>query len=918
MPTKPLMTFESPAGDDLLFSSLRGSAELGRPYEYEVTLLSRNPSVDLRSLVGQRVAVELGLPDGTRRKFHGYVVRFRQTGMRGRYHVYQASLRPWLWLLRRRTNSRIYPSVPAQSGGSPPPAPRAPLTAKGVVEHVFNDKVYQRIDFGAGIDWHIQNREMPERDFWVQYRESDFNFVSRLLEDEGVHYWFWDKQGDEQMRIADTLSAHDTVPGYETLPFGRLQDDNEVVHAWRPRVNLRTPAARVMDYDFTHPPPLDPGAVLNMQLDRQHLDLDVQLDDFPDLELFEYPARFLTDSQGGSRAMARADEAGADWCGASGETNARGLAVGTRFKLEGHPRAEQNDEYVVIRAEYELDFADYEGLDDTPQLTRYTCRFDALPAFRPYAPARSTPRPRVRGPETAIVAGPAGEEIHTDEYGRVKVQFLWDREGTQDENSSCYVRVSHPWAGNQWGMIAIPRIGQEVIVDFLQGDPDRPIITGRVYNAANMPPYDLPLNKTQTGIKTRSTPGGTIQNFNELRFEDKKGEEQVYIHAERNMDVKVENDSSLSVDANRAVSVGASRTTTIKGDFDKLFIKNKHHVEVDKGEDYTVKEGGQVIRVNSGGQYLGSKSGKQEFYTDTGQQVTVLGSEGQKVYVQGGQGVTVTDGDAVLYVSGHDRKVGASNIEHVAMAGDINQIASNTYFAQGADLKFKSTGQVLFACDGDFKIMNGGSYSVTNMGSTTATKLGSWTDLTVSIGNTTSLALTNATSMGLTNSTSISLKLDTSVGVSFGCKLSADLSNTLLKVDSAGMNTELATLKLINGGGGGGGGGGGAAGPYTGWGIASIVGSIVSGAASYFNLFSASGAITIGAFDHSDGKTPYQAAWEKAGNSIAEGFYPDISPPAPPTADEQQADRDASLPPADPAAAGQGISLSAPSAGTPR
>jgi type VI secretion system secreted protein VgrG len=249
---------------------------------------------------------------------------------------------------------------------------------------------------------------------------------------------------------------------------------------------------------------------------------------------------------------------------ANGKTNARGLSVGYLFDLSGHGRKDQNREHVVLAADYELEYTQYEAMEDTG--AKYACGFSALNSKQAFRPQRLTRKPFVQGPQTAIVVGPSGDEIFTDKYGRVKVQFHWDRLGKSDDHSSCWMRVSHPWAGKNWGMIAIPRIGQEVVVDFLEGDPDHPLITGRVYNADQMPPYELPANKTQTGIKTRSSTGGSPSNFNEIRFEDKKGSEQLFIHAEKNQDIEVENDETHWVGHDRTKTIDHDETTHVKHD----------------------------------------------------------------------------------------------------------------------------------------------------------------------------------------------------------------------------------------------------------------------------------------------------------------------------------------------------------------
>ena len=275
--------------------------------------------------------------------------------------------------------------------------------------------------------------------------------------------------------------------------------------------------------------------------------------------MFDYPGGYTKTGDGEQLVRTRLEELQSRWERGRGETNARGVAVGALVKLEKHPRADQNREYLVVSANYDLSYTEYEAME-TPGAT-YHCSFTALSSKEPFRPQRTTPVPIVQGPQTAVVVGPKGDEIYTDKYGRVKVQFHWDRYGKSDENSSCWIRVSHPWAGKNWGMVAIPRIGQEVVVDFLEGDPDRPIITGRVYNAEQMPPYDLPANKTQTGIKTRSSKGGSGANFNEIRFEDKKGSEQLYIHAEKNQDIVVENDETHSVGHDRKKTIDHDETT---------------------------------------------------------------------------------------------------------------------------------------------------------------------------------------------------------------------------------------------------------------------------------------------------------------------------------------------------------------------
>lgn len=555
MAPPPLATVDTPLGDDLLFLSLRATAELGRLFSYDLTLVSKRADIDFRRILGKRVSVKLQVPKATPRIFSGYVVAFRQTGMRGRLFVYEAAVRPWLWLLTRRSNSRIFQNK----------------NVEDIVKAIFADPVYKSVEFGE-IKWKANGRKHPPREYCVQYRESDFNFVSRLLEDEGIYYWHQDRDGKESLILTDTLATHESVPGCESLPYGATMSAApgvEYVSEWQSRHEIETHNWVVTDYDFKHPSrPLQKKAVKSMP----------GFDAFGDLEHFDYPGGYVDPDYGESRVKARADElraesltgdsamqSGINWHQADATTNSMSVRIGSLLKLDRHPCSDQNKQYLVTRTRYEIDLADYEAFEGS-QSSRCECWFSAIDAKQPFAPARTTRKPFVQGPQTAAVVGPGGEEIYTDNYGRVKVQFFWDRLGKRDENSSCWMRVSQPWAGKGWGAVAIPRIGQEVIVDFLEGDPDRPIITGRVYNAEQMPPYELPANMTQSGVKSRSSKGGSAANCNELRFEDKKGSEQVLLHAEKDQSIEVEHDETHWVGHDRKKNVDNDETTHIKHD----------------------------------------------------------------------------------------------------------------------------------------------------------------------------------------------------------------------------------------------------------------------------------------------------------------------------------------------------------------
>jgi type VI secretion system secreted protein VgrG len=352
-------------------------------------------------------------------------------------------------------------------------------------------------------------------------------------------------------------------------------------------------------------------------------------------EVYDYPGEYIEKSDGDEYVRKRVEELHAQYQQVQGQGNARGLTTGCLFTLTQYPRDDQNKEYLITSATYELQSDEYGSASAAGGEQIFMCSFTAIDSAQPFRTPRSTPKPVVQGPQTAIVVGPKGEEIHTDKHGRVKVHFHWDREGAADENSSCFIRVSHAWAGKSWGAIALPRIGQEVIVDFLEGDPDHPVITGRVYNEINKPPYELPANATISTFKTNSSKGG--EGFNEFRFEDKKNEEQIYIHAEKDMHIRVKNDrletimhnrdlviendkkehiknkSHVKVDADQASEVGGKLSLTVRGDVAEDFGGN--HSEITSGDVYvkgtnlvvegtsnvTIKVGGSSIAIEAGG-----------------------------------------------------------------------------------------------------------------------------------------------------------------------------------------------------------------------------------------------------------------------------------------------------------------------------
>lgn len=528
--------FTSLGDDVLLLHRMTATEALGRLFQFDLELLSKDPNIKFEDLLGQNVTVRLELPDDKTRYFNGFVSRFSLTGSLGDLSVYNATVHPWLWFLTRTADCRIFQE----------------MAVPDIIKQVFRDHGFT--DFEEALSGTY--RKWP---YCVQYRETDFNFVSRLMEQEGIYYYFKHESNKHQLVLADSVSSHEAFPGYEKLPFfppdEHLRRKEHHVYEWTVSQEVQPGTYALNDFDFERP---KANLQVKSSIQRVHAQAE--------MEIFDYPGEYTQTSEGEVYVRARIEELQAEYEQVQGQANARGLAVGSLFELVDYPRQDQNREYLVVSATHEMESDAYISGSGGQGEDVYSCRFTALHSKQPYRPPRVTPKPLVQGPQTAIVVGPSGEEIYTDKYGRVKVQFHWDRYGKKDENSSCWVRVANVWAGAKWGGIHIPRIGQEVIVEFLEGDPDRPIITGRVYNGDQMPPWELPANMTQSGVLSRSSKNGSGANANAIRMEDMKGSEQLWIHAEKNQDIEVENDETHWVGHDRRKTIDHDETTHVKHD----------------------------------------------------------------------------------------------------------------------------------------------------------------------------------------------------------------------------------------------------------------------------------------------------------------------------------------------------------------
>jgi type VI secretion system secreted protein VgrG len=547
-----LLALDTPLGTDvLLLQDLTGHEGISRLFSFELNLLAyENPSISFKDIVGQKVTITLQLPDGTPRYVNGYVSRFTQGDTDERMFThYHAQVVPWLWFLTRQADCRIFQN----------------MTPPDIISQVLNLSSVK--DFRTSL-----KATYPQLEYCVQYRETSFNFVSRLMEEYGMFYYFdHTVQGKHTMVLADQSSAlpacHGSPISYDVVAGGIY--DPETVTDWHVEQELRTGKYTVTDYNFTTPSTSllsNEPTVVNLAASQG-------------LELFDYPGLYTTKDEGETVAKLRMQEEEASYMVATGASSCRGLATGNTFQLKNHYRSDQNATYFITGVEHHASVGQT-YLTAGTGAENYSNHFTCIPSSVAYHPPRVTPKPFVQGPQTALVVGKSGEEIWVDKYGRVIVQFYWDRLGQQNENSSCWIRVSQPWAGGNWGSMWIPRIGQEVIVSFEEGDPDRPLITGRVYNAGQMPPYTLPDYQTRSTFMSRSSKGGGTANYNELRFEDKMGDEQIFMNAEKDMDLRVENDSREFIGANRHLIVTTNQQEQIQAD-KHLHVQGNHLEKID-------------------------------------------------------------------------------------------------------------------------------------------------------------------------------------------------------------------------------------------------------------------------------------------------------------------------------------------------
>lgn len=693
----------TPLGRDVfLLVGFSGQETLSRPFQFHLEMLVEKPKkIAFDEVLGRKATVQINLPGGKKRAFNGLVSRISQGESDFTFTTFRMELVPQIWLLSRRAQSRIFQHL------------SVPQIIREVLKPVPDLKV----------EYHLSGDFRP-RDFCVQYRETDFNFFSRLLEEEGIYYFFRHADKDHTLVLANSPANHPELEPAKLL-YENVEGvvaDYDRIYDWEKFQEMRSGKLTLRDHCFERAhEALEGTAAGQTDVVVGRVQHKLKVGGNEGLEIYEYPGEFAqrfdgvqpggTDRSGSDAehidripddakrtAHIRMQEEtlpsiqiqGAGYCAA--------LSAGFKFTKCNLPSKIEDGEYVVTSVSHSGHFSGYRsgGDGDFDYHNSFTC----IPFALPYRPLRLTAKPIVHGTQTAVVVGPSGEEIFTDKYGRVKVQFHWDRQGKHDADSSCWLRVGTLWAGTKWGMIHIPRIGQEVLVDFLEGDPDQPIIVGSVYNSKMMPPYKLPDHKTQSGIKSRSTMNGGEDNFNELRFEDEKGSEDIYFHAEKDFHRVVEHDDDLKVGNDQTIEIKNNRTEVVKeGDETITIAKGNRIEEVSEGnETLTIGKGDRTVTVKQGSDTHAIKQGDRVVKIEMGKDDLKISMGDQKTKVDLGKIETEAMQSIEIKVGQSSIKLEQSGVTikgmQVKIEGQIQTEIKGTMTTVKADAMLQAKGGV--------------------------------------------------------------------------------------------------------------------------------------------------------------------------------------------------------------------------------
>ncbi len=521
--------------DALLLRRLQGSEPISQLFRFELDLLSYEENINAADIIGDHVALFIDANSSKPRCLNGFVKSFVYTGLEKRgLYGYKAEIVPWLWFLDKRTNCRVYQNQNVQQ-----------IIEAILGELGFNDYVFSLSEVH------------PELEYCVQYQESDFQFISRLMEQEGIFYFFEHQADKHILHIVDNAAAYQTLDD-ETLEHSSGSRGKQYINSWQHRFQYCSGAFAQTDFNFENP---------NHSL-LTETPTSIKLKNNAALEMFDFPGNYRDTQQGQSLTRLRMQQEEMAYENIIANSNFHQLILGRKFKLRSDENiADNKKQFVITNIQhhgFDGSYLEEKDPDGTALGASYSNQFSCIPAEISFRPPCQIKKPRIDGVQTALVVGKAGDEIYTDKYGRIKLQFHWDRYGSKNEDSSCWVRVATPWAGTKWGTLNIPRVGQEVVVTFVNGDPDQPLVIGGVYNSAHMPPVSLPDGKHYAGMKSRSAKGDS-SSFNEMSIDDTKGSEQLKFNAQKDFNTTVGNDLSSAVTGNASYNVDGNSSSTIGG-----------------------------------------------------------------------------------------------------------------------------------------------------------------------------------------------------------------------------------------------------------------------------------------------------------------------------------------------------------------
>lgn len=633
--TGRLITLTTPLGGDVLIGmDVKGREALSELFEFAVDMASTNTGITADQLIGKSVTVSIARPGSDARAINGIVTYFAAgdqmvNGMR-RYRVV---LRPKLWLLTRTADCRIFQNQSVVQIAD------TLLSDGGVTD-------YKKVGLSG---------THPTRDYCVQYRETDYEFLVRILAEEGIYFYFQHESGQHTLILSDSVGGYTDCVDKSVQHAPPDSSLTQAVQNWSSGFHFQSGKATLDDFNFEQST-TDLTASTSTAVSNSA---------FKSWEVYDYPGDYTKKDDGTTLSRTRMEAIEAGYAVTRGSSTYPGFMPGAKFTMAKHEvSGEQGKSYVLRAVEHSV--RDHTHLGNHEETVAYANDFAALPATTVFRPRPVTRRPLIPGHQTATVVGASGDEIYCDKYGRIRVQFHWDRLGKNDENSSCWIRVAQSIAGATWGSQFLPRVGMEVVVAFLEGDPDRPLVVGSVYNGQNMPPYTLPDNKTQSGIKTRSSTQGSATTFNELRFEDKKGSELVYIHAQKDFTRDVVNDDKLNVEHDRTETIKNDRSATIQEGNESLTVsKGNRSVTVSQGNDsLTVSKGNRTATVSEGNDSLTVAQGNRTATISKGNDTTTLSSGNYSLSLSSGNATMQCDGGSVTISAGQSitLKVGSNSI----------------------------------------------------------------------------------------------------------------------------------------------------------------------------------------------------------------------------------------------------------------